>query len=174
MANNYKDKLKTITTFFFDFDGVFTEGQVFHLSNGEIARTTYVRDGYAIQLAVKKGFQVVIITGGKQKSIREHFTMLGVTDIFLGAVNKPDILTNYATNNNINLANSVYMGDDIPDYHPMQLVGLSSCPKDAAPELKSVANYVSFQYGGRGCVRDIIEQVMKAQGKWMDIDAHEW
>ena len=174
MANNYKDKLKSITTFFFDYDGIFTDGTVYHLSNGELARTTYVRDGYAIQLAVKKGFKVVIVTGGKQKSLRDHFNMLGVTDVFLGSVDKSAILTEFASSNAIDLNTSVYMGDDIPDYKPLQLVGLPTCPKDAAPEIKSVASYVSYQNGGHGCVRDIIEQVMKAQGKWMDGQAFEW
>lgn len=174
MANNYKDKLKSITTFFFDYDGIFTDGVMYLLSSGEIARTAHVRDGYAVQLAVKKGFRVAVITGGKQEAVRNRFTMLGVTDVFLGAVDKSAILNDYATSNNIDLSTAVYMGDDIPDYKPLQLVGLPSCPKDAAPEIKSVVDYVSYKNGGQGCVRDIVEQVLKAQGKWMDDEAYHW
>ncbi len=158
MAENYKSALKRITTFCFDVDGVFTDGIVHLMPDGEQLRTANVRDGYAVQLAVKKGYRIAIITGGRSEAVRKRFEGLGVTDVFLGSSRKT----------------VCYMGDDIPDFRVMQMVGLAVCPGDAAPEIKAISAYVSPYAGGRGCVRDILEQTMKVQGKWMDDEAHEW
>jgi 3-deoxy-D-manno-octulosonate 8-phosphate phosphatase (KDO 8-P phosphatase) len=171
---NYKETLKYINTFCFDYDGVFTNGVMMLLSNGEIARTAHVRDGYAVQLASKKGYNIVIITGGTQEAVKTRFEGLGVDDVFLGAHNKLAVFERYMLDNRIDPSRVCYMGDDIPDYEVMALPGLPSCPKDAVPEIKSRAKYISPYNGGEGCVRDIIEQVLKAQGKWMDRDAMEW
>ncbi len=171
---NYKDKLAAITTMCFDYDGVFTDGVMLLLSNGEIARTAHVRDGYAIQLAAKKGIRIAIITGGNQEAVRTRFEGLGIKDVFLGCKNKVDTLTSYMNEHNLAKEQILYMGDDIPDYHVIQMAGLATCPADAAAEIKSVVDYISPVKGGRGCVRDIIEQTLKAQGKWMNGDGYEW
>ncbi|MCX6235583.1 MAG: HAD-IIIA family hydrolase [Bacteroidetes bacterium] len=172
--DNYKEQLKDITTFVFDYDGVLTDGTVVLMRTGEALRTANVKDGYALQLAVKKGFRVVIITGGKSWSIVNRFRRLKVKDIFLGVDNKLQKLNDYLTRHKINPEHVLYMGDDIPDYALMKAVGMPACPADACEEIKSVAKYISSCNGGRGCVRDVIEQVMKIQGKWMDHEAFSW
>ena len=171
---NYKDKLGAITTFCFDYDGVFTDGVMILLDNGEIARTAHVRDGYAVQLAAKKGFRIAIITGGRQEAVRTRFEGLGVNEVFLGSHDKVARLNEYMALHNLKKEEILYMGDDIPDYKAIQMVGLATCPNDAAPEIKSVVDYISPIPGGKGCVRDVIEQTLKAQGKWMDDDSHHW
>ncbi len=170
----YKQRLKDVTTFCFDYDGVFTDGVMILLSNGEIARTAHVRDGYAVQLAAKKGFNISIITGGNQESVRTRFEGLGVGDVFLAAKNKVQVYHQYLADKGIDPNQVVYMGDDIPDYHVLQLAGIACCPADAATEIKSVCDYISPIKGGSGCVRDIIEQTLRAQGKWLDSDSVEW
>lgn len=170
----YKQRLAKVTTFCFDYDGVFTDGVMILLSNGEIARTAHVRDGYAVQLAAKKGFNIAIITGGNQESVRTRFEGLGVGDVFLAAKNKVEVFNKYIADKNIDPEEVVYMGDDIPDYHVLKLAGIACCPADAATEIKSVSDYISPINGGKGCVRDVIEQTLRAQGKWMDSDSVEW
>lgn len=174
MSENYKSSLKKITTFCFDVDGVFTNGIVQLLPDGEQVRTANVRDGYAVQLAVKKGFRIAIITGGRSEAVRKRFEGLGVTDVFLGSQNKINVLNKYLADQGIGAGEVCYMGDDIPDFHVMRHVGLAVCPQDAAPEIKAISAYVSPYPGGCGCVRDILEQAMKVQGKWMDDSAFEW
>ncbi len=174
MEKNYKERLNRITTFCFDVDGVFTNGIVMLMDNGEQLRTANVRDGYAVQLAVKKGYRVVIISGGRQEAVRKRFEGLGVKDVFLGAEDKVKVFEEYIATHDIDPETVCYMGDDIPDYKVMQKVGLPCCPANAVQEIKSVSKYVSPQNGGDACVRDILEQTMKAQGKWMDNEAHTW
>lgn len=174
MSENYKSSLKKITTFCFDVDGVFTNGIVQLLPDGEQVRTANVRDGYAVQLAVKKGFRIAIITGGRSEAVRKRFEGLGVMDVFLGSQNKINVLNKYLADQGIGAGEVCYMGDDIPDFHVMRHVGLAVCPQDAAPEIKAISAYVSPFPGGYGCVRDILEQAMKVQGKWMDDSAFEW
>lgn len=170
----YKERLKNINTFILDYDGVMTNGIVILTENDEPLRTANVKDGYAIQLAVKKGYRIAIISGGKSKTIHNRLTALKVTDIFLGANNKLKIFEDYVKKHQLGLDNVLYMGDDIPDYTIMKEVGVATCPADAAEEIKEISHYISHHKGGEGCVREIIEQVMKVQGKWMDTDAHEW
>ncbi|MCB0761803.1 MAG: HAD hydrolase family protein [Flavobacteriales bacterium] len=170
----YKQRLAQITTFCFDYDGVFTDGVMMLLSTGEIARTAHVRDGYAVQLAAKCGFNIAIITGGTQEAVRTRFEGLGVNHVYLGAKDKVDVFQSFLKEKNIDASEVLYMGDDIPDYRVLQLAGISTCPADAAPEIKSVSDYISPIGGGQGCVRDIIEQTLKAQGKWMQDNGHQW
>lgn len=174
MSDNYKTILKRITTFCFDVDGVFTNGIVHLMPDGEQLRTANVRDGYAVQLAVKKGFNIAIITGGNSEAVRKRFESLGVTHVYLSSHKKTEVFKQYIEANNIAAEEVCYMGDDIPDYLVMQQVGLAVCPSDAASEIKGISAYVSPYAGGCGCVRDILEQTMKVQGMWMDDVAFEW
>ncbi len=174
MDVNYKVILNRITTFFFDVDGVFTDSIVHLLANGEQVRSANVKDGYAVQLAVKKGYKVVIISGGNQEAVRMRFKGLGVNDVFLGVKNKVKTLEDYLVKNNLDPKKCLYMGDDIPDYYVMQKVALPCCPANAAPEIKNIAKYISPLDGGKGCVRDVIEQTLKAQNQWMQLQDKEW
>lgn len=164
---SYKEKLASINTLIFDVDGVFTNSQLLLMPDGEMVRAMSTRDGFAVQLAIKKGLTICIITGGKSEAVRERFMRLGVKDVFLNVSDKVQVLKKYITENKLNLNNTLYMGDDLPDLHVMQQVGLPCCPVDAVAEIKQVSNYVSPYQGGNGCVRDIIEQVLKTQGLWM-------
>lgn len=161
------DKLKDITTFVLDVDGVLTDGSVFVTEAGDQCRTFNIKDGYAIQLAIKCMYQVCVITGGKSHGVRHRMNGLGVHDVYLGAEVKLDVFTKYMADHNIHPENVLYMGDDIPDIDIMKIVGLPTCPSDSAEEIKALAKYISPIVGGRGCVRDVIEKVMKIQGKWM-------
>lgn len=171
---NYKELLKDITTFIFDYDGVLTDGQVLLMDGGEALRTAYVRDGYALQLAIKNGYKVVIISGGRSKSMINRFKALGVEDVFLGVENKLGVFQEYISRHNIKPENVLFMGDDIPDFELMKAVALPTCPADAAEEIRAVARYISGFSGGKGCVRDVIEQVLKIQGNWMNHLAFTW
>jgi 3-deoxy-D-manno-octulosonate 8-phosphate phosphatase (KDO 8-P phosphatase) len=171
---NYKVQLKHINTFVFDYDGVLTDGSVIMMPDGEALRISNIKDGYALQLAVKKGYNVAIISGAKSASMSERLKALKITDYFLGIENKIETLHKYLKSKNVQLSEVLFMGDDIPDYEIMLEAGLPTCPADAAEEIKKVAKYISHQAGGRGCVRDVIEQVMKVQGKWMNNDAYYW
>lgn len=164
---SYKEYLKDITTFVFDVDGVLTDGTVTVTTKGEMLRRMNIKDGYALKTAVDHGFNVCIISGGSNEGVRSRLKGLGVTDIYLGISNKIDQLEEYFDVYNIESNNVMYMGDDIPDLHVMQMVGLPCCPQDAAPEIKAISKYVSHRNGGKGAVRDVIEQVMKIQGKWI-------
>jgi 3-deoxy-D-manno-octulosonate 8-phosphate phosphatase (KDO 8-P phosphatase) len=167
MARSYKEIMNDITTFIFDVDGVLTDGSVFVTNEGEILRTMNIRDGYAMKAAVESGYNVCIISGGNNEGVRVRLRNLGITDIHLGTPNKVKTFKEYIELYNIKPEQVLYMGDDIPDYHVMQLVGLPTCPQDASPEIKAISTYISHIMGGRGAARDVIEQVMKVQGKWM-------
>lgn len=163
---SYKEYLRNITTFILDVDGVLTDGSIQVLANGELVRTMHVRDGYAMKSAVDQGFNICIISGGSHEGVRLRLEKLGISDVHLGVSNKTEVLNKYLTDNEIDPKNALFMGDDLPDYHVMQTVGLAVCPQDAAPEIKEISQYVSHKNGGKGCVRDIIEQVMRVQEKW--------
>ena len=171
---NYKENLKHINTFIFDYDGVLTDGSVITTNDGEAHRISNVKDGYALQLAWKKGYKVAVISGARSESMMHRMKALQITDVFLGVENKQLIFRNYLKENNLKPEQVLYMGDDIPDYEVMLEAGISTCPADAAEEIKSVAKYISHFNGGKGCVRDVIEQVLKVQGKWMNDDAYHW
>jgi 3-deoxy-D-manno-octulosonate 8-phosphate phosphatase (KDO 8-P phosphatase) len=171
---NYKELLKNINTFVLDYDGVLTDGKVILLEEGEPLRTANVRDGYALQLAVKKGYRVAVISGGRSNSVINRLKSLNIHDIFLGVDKKEKVLKDYMQEHGLARENVIYMGDDIPDYYAMQIVGVASCPADASEEIKAISHYISAYKGGSGCVRDIIEQVLKVQGNWMNHDAFAW
>jgi 3-deoxy-D-manno-octulosonate 8-phosphate phosphatase (KDO 8-P phosphatase) len=171
---NYKELLTHIKAFVFDYDGTLTDGTVILLDEGEPLRTANVRDGYALQLAVKKGFRLAIISGGRSRSMIKRFKMLNIQDVYLGVEHKLDTLKGFMANYNLEPSEVLYMGDDIPDFHAMKYCGVATCPADAAEEIKSVSHYISHLKGGEGCARDIIEQVLKVQGLWMDGDAFTW
>jgi 3-deoxy-D-manno-octulosonate 8-phosphate phosphatase (KDO 8-P phosphatase) len=145
-----------------------TDGKVILMNDGEGLRTAHVRDGYAMQYAIKKGFRVVIISGGRSEAITKRFEALHVYDVFMGVGHKVEVYEEYLKKNNITDAEVLFMGDDIPDYNLMTRVGVATCPANAAEEIKNVAAYVSSINGGEGCARDVIEQVLKTQGKWFD------
>jgi 3-deoxy-D-manno-octulosonate 8-phosphate phosphatase (KDO 8-P phosphatase) len=168
MAKSYKEIMNDITTFVFDVDGVLTDGSVFVNTTGEMLRTMNIRDGYALKAAVDNGYNVCIISGGSNEGVRVRLRNLGITDIHLGTPDKVATFDEYTDVYSILPEQVLYMGDDIPDYHVMQLVGLPTCPQDACPEIKGISKYISHKNGGQGAVRDVIEQVMKVQGKWME------
>ena len=168
MAKSYKEIMNDITTFVFDVDGVLTDGSVFVNTTGEMLRTMNIRDGYALKAAVDNGYNVCIISGGSNEGVRVRLRNLGITDIHLGTPDKVATFDEYTDVYSILPEQVLYMGDDIPDYHVMQLVGLPTCPQDACPEIKAISKYISHKNGGQGAVRDEIEQGMKVQGKWME------
>ncbi|WP_109852403.1 HAD family hydrolase [Aquimarina sp. AU58] len=172
MEKSYKEYLQHVTTFIFDVDGVLTDGTVIINTDGQLLRTMNIKDGYALKTAIQQGFKVCIISGGKNEGVRQRLKGLGITDIYLGAHHKVEQLNEYLETNNINIKNVLYMGDDIPDLPVMKMVGLPTCPQDAVAEVKEVSKYVSYKKGGKGCARDVIEQVLKVQEKWvLDFDA---
>ncbi|MDY0342979.1 MAG: HAD-IIIA family hydrolase [Lentimicrobium sp.] len=171
---NYKEDLSGITTLIFDYDGVMTNGVVIISSTGDHLRAGHVKDGYALQLAVKSGYRVVIISGGFSESMRHRCNALNLKDVFLGVADKVTVFEEYKALHNLKKEEVLYMGDDIPDYHVMKMVGMPVCPADAAQEIKDISRYISHFKGGEGCVRDVIEQVMKLQGKWLNGNAYHW
>lgn len=164
---SYKEYLKNITTFIFDVDGVLTDGSVLVNTEGEMLRTMNVKDGFALKTAVDRGYRVWIISGGSNEGVRKRLQNLGVQDVFLGISDKVELLESYLKKHDVKAENALYMGDDIPDYEVMKRVGLPTCPQDAVPEIKSISKYISHKNGGKGCVRDVIEQVLKVHGKWI-------
>ncbi|MEP7256378.1 MAG: 3-deoxy-D-manno-octulosonate 8-phosphate phosphatase [Ferruginibacter sp.] len=166
---NILEKFKTIKTFVFDVDGVLTDGTLLVLNDGQQARVMNIKDGYALQLAIKKGYRVVVISGGTSDAVKERLDKLGVKDCFLKVDNKKEKLIAYVQEHQLSWDEILFMGDDIPDYTSMQLTGLPCCPADAAPEIKQVSHYISPVEGGKGCARDVIEKVLKLNGHW-DLD----
>jgi 3-deoxy-D-manno-octulosonate 8-phosphate phosphatase (KDO 8-P phosphatase) len=160
---------KPIKTFVFDVDGVLATDILVILQGGEMARNMNSKDGYALQLAVKKGYRVAIISGGTSEAVQQRLERLGVKDVYLGVHNKKQRLLDYVAEHQLQWAEIMYMGDDIPDYVVMQLVGLPCCPADAVPEIKQISKYISGLDGGKGCGRDVIEKVLKLNGHW-DLD----
>tara|TARA_B110000008_G_scaffold122786_1_gene125224 strand:- start:1547 stop:2056 length:510 start_codon:yes stop_codon:yes gene_type:complete len=163
---NYKIKLKKITTFIFDVDGVLTDGKLLITSNGEMLRLMDAKDGFAIKYAIDKGFNISIISGGKDESIRKRLEKLGVKDIFLDSHNKIESYNELIRKYKLSESDILYMGDDIPDIPVMEKSGVSSCPQDAVSDVKKKVDYISHKNGGCGCVREIIEQVLRVQKKW--------
>lgn len=166
MEISYKQLLPKINTLIFDVDGVLTNGMVTIMPDGELIRHMNIKDGYALKAAVDKGLNVCIISGGKNEGVRTRLANLGIKDIYLGAHDKIKQYNELVKKYDLKSENILYMGDDIPDYPVMELVGLPSCPNDAAPEIQGISKYISYKKGGEGCVRDIIEQILRVQGKW--------
>jgi len=158
---------KKITTFVFDIDGVLTDGTILVLRDGLQARTMHVKDGFGLQMALKNGFNLFIISGAYSDEVKNRLEKLGIKNIFLSVENKALLLSSVLEKNNLNWDEVLYMGDDLPDLPLMEKVGLPCCPADAVNEIKSVVKYISPVKGGWGCVRDVIEKVLKANGKWI-------
>ena len=165
MINYDLTKIKAII---FDVDGVLSAETITLHPNGEPLRTVNIKDGYAIQLAMKQGLRIVILTGGKTESVRKRYENLGVEDIFMACAVKLKVYKEFLANYGYTDEEIMYMGDDIPDYEIMQRVGCPVCPKDACSDIKSLSIYTSDRTGGHGCGRDVIEQVLRAQGKWLE------
>jgi len=166
MEKSYKEYLPQIDTFIFDVDGVLTDGMVTVLSNGEMIRHMNIKDGYALKTAVNAGYRVCIISAGTNEGVKTRLANLGISDIYLGAHNKTEKYKELVKKYDLNSENVLYMGDDIPDFPVMNIVGMPTCPNDAVVEIQAVSKYISNKKGGEGCVRDVIEQVMRVQGKW--------
>ena len=167
--------LTKIKALCFDVDGVLSAETVPMNSEGDPLRTVNIKDGYALQLAVKMGLHVAIITGARVESVRKRYEGLGLEDVHIGCSVKVHTYRAFCEKYGLRDDEVLYMGDDIPDYEVMKQVGLPCCPRDAAPEIRDISLYVSHRDGGQGCVRDVIEQVLKAQGKWMaNKDAFSW
>lgn len=166
--------LSTIKTFVFDIDGVLSSQTILLSPDGEPMRTANIHDGYAINLAIKSGYGVAIITGGNSQAVHVRYTALGVKHIYMKSSMKMKDFKHLLENTDYKVEEMVYVGDDIPDYEVMQQVALPIAPADAAPEIKSIAKYISPKKGGQGVARDIIEQVLRVQGNWMHQEAFGW
>ena len=171
---NYKAKLHEIKAFVFDYDGVISDGNIWSANDTIIVRSGNVKDGYAMQYALRKGYLIAILSGGSGDSIRSRMKMLGVEDVYLGSHRKKEIFEDFLKDKQLLPEQVLYVGDDIPDYDVMRLAGVSACPADAAEEIKAVADYISHKNGGCGCVRDVIEQVLRLQGQWFHEDEKAW
>lgn len=163
-----------IKAFVFDVDGVLSSEVIPLSSEGDPMRTVNIKDGYALQLAVKKGYQVAIITGGYTEAVRVRFSRLGIAHIYMRSAIKINDYNDFIAKTGLNAEEVMFAGDDIPDYEVMKLVGLPVAPADAVPEIKQIAKYISLKKGGEGVARDVIEQTMKAQGTWMSQEAFGW
>jgi 3-deoxy-D-manno-octulosonate 8-phosphate phosphatase (KDO 8-P phosphatase) len=164
---NILEIFQPIRTFVFDMDGVLTDGSVWVMEDGQQVRRMSTRDGYALQLAVRQGYAVVVISGGSSAAARLRLTKLGITEVHMSIDDKLSLLTGYMTSRGLDPQTVLYMGDDIPDYRPMEAVGLPCCPADAATEILRVSRYISPHKGGEGCVRDVIEKVLKLNDHWV-------
>jgi 3-deoxy-D-manno-octulosonate 8-phosphate phosphatase (KDO 8-P phosphatase) len=172
--SNFKEELRKVKAFVFDVDGVLSNAKIYLHPGNEMMRSANIKDGYAIQYAVRKGYPICIITGGNSEAVEERFKNLGVTDIYLRSRNKMKDLEDFLGRYDFGPENILYMGDDLPDYPAMKVIGFPTCPSDAVEEIKSISMYISDKPGGEGCVRDVIEQVLRLQGKWMQEDAFTW
>ena len=168
---NTRALFKPVKVFVFDVDGVLTNGTLLVTEEGHLLRTMNIKDGYALQLAVKKGYQVWIISGGNSDDVKNRLALLGISEVHMKVSNKKELLQSLALEHNVALDTLLYMGDDMPDYEAMQLAGIAACPSDAAMDIKSIAQYKALTKGGEGCAREVIEKVLKLNDHW-DIDDH--
>jgi 3-deoxy-D-manno-octulosonate 8-phosphate phosphatase (KDO 8-P phosphatase) len=172
--SNFKEDLVKIKAFVFDIDGVLSLQTINLNSFGVPSRTVNLRDGYALQLAVRKGYHVAVISGCSSKEYSKRLKLLGIKDIYLNSRLKPEHFKSFMKKYDLENSEVLYMGDDIPDFEVMKLSGIPVCPSDADTEIKKISTYISDKKGGEGCVRDVIEQVMRLHNKWMDSDAFSW
>lgn len=171
---NYKTKLSGIKALAFDVDGVFTDGTVQILPGQEPIRSFHSKDGYAVQVAARQGLQLAVITGGKSETVKERLLALGIQDVWLGARYKIDAYEEWLARYELRDEEVLYMGDDLPDTEVLLRAGLSCCPHDSAPEIRALVDYISPIDGGKGCVREVIEQVLRAQGRWNLEEFRNW
>lgn len=160
------ERFKRIRTFVFDVDGVLTDGSLLIPDDGQMIRRMNIKDGYALQLAFKQGYRLAVISGGKSEAVRERLNRLGMKDVFLHVHDKKERLLSYMAEHGLLPEELLFMGDDIPDYTVMKIAGLACAPADAAAEIRQVAHYISPLPGGAGCVRDVIEKVLKLHSNW--------
>jgi 3-deoxy-D-manno-octulosonate 8-phosphate phosphatase (KDO 8-P phosphatase) len=171
---NYKEGLAKIKAFIFDVDGVLGSDKVLLHPDGEMLRTMNIKDGYAMQYALRKGYKIAIITGGASESVKTRFVKLGISDVYLKSHDKMDDYNDFVGKYNLADEEILYMGDDLPDYSVMLRAGIPTCPASAVEEIKLVSKYISDKTGGDGAVRDVIQQVLRLQGKWMEKDSVYW
>jgi len=167
---SYKEYLTNITTLIFDVDGVLTDGTILVATNGDMFRKMHTKDGYVLKHAVDCGYHICIISGGNNEGVRKRLNGLGIEDVYLGVHHKMKTLETYLQKKGLKMKEVMYMGDDIPDLEVMQKVGLACCPQDAVQEIKKTSHYVSHKKGGKGCVRDVVEQILKVQNNWLNKD----
>lgn len=163
---NILNNFKAITTFVFDMDGVLTDGTLLIIKGDEWIRKMHIKDGYALQLAAKKNYNVVVLSKSSSQPVKERLAVLGIKDVYMKIANKREKLKEYMQERSLTPAQILYMGDDVPDYQCMKMVGIPACPADAVSDIKSISKYISPIKGGEGCVRDVIEKVLKLHGKW--------
>lgn len=163
---NVLEKFSAISTFVFDIDGVLTDGTVLVLDNGLQARRMHIKDGFALQMAQKNGYRVLVVSGGHSPQVQQRLEKLGITDVHLSVLDKKAFIQDYITRHQLTSKEVLYMGDDLPDLPAMSVVGLATCPADAVTEVLQAVHYISPLNGGFACVRDVIEKVMKLHGKW--------
>lgn len=166
MEKNFKELLPNVKAFAFDIDGVLSTQTVPMSADGVPMRTANIKDGYVLQLAVKLGYKIAIITGGKSEAIKKRYEGLGITDIYMGQATKIGAYTEWKEKNGLSDSEILYMGDDIPDLPLLLLVGVATCPQDACPDVKAICRYISPFKGGECCVRDVVEQVLRSKGEW--------
>lgn len=171
---NFKEDLGQVKAFIFDIDGVLSLQTITLNSFGVPNRTVNLRDGYALQLAVKKGYRVAVISGSNCKEYSKRLKLLGVSDIYLNSRTKIEHFDSFLKKSGLSSSEVLYMGDDIPDFEVMKKAGVAVCPADADSSIKQISKYISDKKGGEGCVRDVIEQVLRLNNKWMDSDAFSW
>lgn len=164
MINYDLNKIKAII---FDVDGVLSAETITLSANGEPLRTVNIKDGYAIQLAQKMGVRIAILTGGNTNSVRLRYERLGVEDIYMQCAVKINTYNEFLAKYGLYDEEVIFVGDDIPDYQVMQRCGCPCCPVDACAEIKQISRYISSYKGGYGCGRDVVEQVLRTQGKWL-------
>ena len=165
---SYKSNLKNIKAFVFDVDGVFTDGSVYLLPGGNMCRVMNVLDGYAVVKAIKNNYKIGVITGGNDDQVSHRINYLGISDYYAKSSNKRIDFEDFKSKYNLKNEEILMMGDDLPDMEIMKMAGISACPKNSVPEVKEISDYISSIEGGKGAVRDVIEQVMKVQGKWIE------
>lgn len=167
---SYLDKLYDINTIILDVDGVLTDGSVYILEDGVLMRKMHTRDGFAIRHAIDKGYRIIVITGGKSQGTNKRLQDLGIKEIYSGVDNKLEVMDELIEVYDLDLSRTAYMGDDLPDYEAMRLVNLPTCPANAAPEIRALAQYISPFKGGEGCVRDLLEKILRVQRNWVETD----
>lgn len=171
---NFREGLTKIKAFIFDVDGVLGSDKVLLHPDGDLMRTMNIKDGFALQYAVRKGYKIAIITGGNSQSVKTRFTNLGIEDIYIKSHDKMKDYLDFIGKHGLADNEILYMGDDLPDFEVMQRVGIPTCPSNAVEEIKGVSVYISDKLGGDGAVRDVIQQVLRVQGRWMEKDAIHW
>lgn len=170
----FKEELTKVKAFVFDIDGVLSAATQVLSPEGETVRTSNLKDGFALVYAIRNGYPVCVITGGKTIEVIKRCEKIGIKDVYAGSLKKLPSLYDFMEKYSLKAEEVMYMGDDLPDYPAMKVAGVPVCPKDAAPEIKAISHYISDKNGGEGCVRDVLEQVLRAQGKWINCETMNW